>query len=229
MTLGQRIQLLRKEKKLSQEYLAEQLCVSRQAVSKWENDLSAPDTENLIQLAKLLETDVAYLATGELSAEMAPEPVAEKPTEPPGPRRKRKKLAAVLLVLSLFLNILLAGLWQYEKRNEEKLEQFCTAAAYGARECFADYAHYGKTVCYWQGVAEYRGFMQAYYLLMDGKKGGNYSSCSELYSNLLYEQERVEPYLEELRRAMRMLAEDIYDDNAFLEIDKLNNLIAYGE
>ena len=38
--------------------------VSRQAVSKWENDLSSPDTIHLIRLADALSTDVEYLATG---------------------------------------------------------------------------------------------------------------------------------------------------------------------
>lgn len=40
MTLGQKIQNLRKEKGLSQEDLASQITVSRQAVSKWELDLT---------------------------------------------------------------------------------------------------------------------------------------------------------------------------------------------
>ena len=38
--------------------------VSRQAVSKWENDQTAPDTIKLIQLAEVLDTEVEYLATG---------------------------------------------------------------------------------------------------------------------------------------------------------------------
>ena len=42
MTLGQRIQKGRKEAGLSQEELAEQLGVSRQAVSRWENDNGYP-------------------------------------------------------------------------------------------------------------------------------------------------------------------------------------------
>lgn len=40
MTIGKRIALLRREKKLKQEELAEMLNVSPQAVSKWENDLT---------------------------------------------------------------------------------------------------------------------------------------------------------------------------------------------
>lgn len=65
MTVGQRIAKCRKQKNLSQEYIAEQLDVSRQAVSKWENDLTEPETGNLIQLAKVFGVSVEYLANGE--------------------------------------------------------------------------------------------------------------------------------------------------------------------
>lgn len=44
---------LRKEKGLSQEQLAQELGISRQAVSKWERAEASPDTDNLIELAKL--------------------------------------------------------------------------------------------------------------------------------------------------------------------------------
>lgn len=40
MTLGQKIQRLRKEKRLTQEQLAERLHISRQAVSRWELEVS---------------------------------------------------------------------------------------------------------------------------------------------------------------------------------------------
>ena len=64
MSIGERITSLRKERNISQSQLAKLLDVTRQAVSKWENDLSAPDTIKLIQLADVLDTDVEYLATG---------------------------------------------------------------------------------------------------------------------------------------------------------------------
>lgn len=64
MSIGERITDLRKEKRLSQGQLADQLGVSRQAVSKWENDQTSPDTINLIKLADTLETEIEYLATG---------------------------------------------------------------------------------------------------------------------------------------------------------------------
>ena len=72
MSIGERILTLRKTKAISQGDLAKQLGVSRQAVSKWENDQSSPDTLNLIKLADLLETEVSYLATGR--SEIKPPP-----------------------------------------------------------------------------------------------------------------------------------------------------------
>lgn len=67
MSIGERITSLRKQQNLSQGKLASILEVSRQAVSKWENDMAAPDTLKLIQLADVLKTDVEYLATGRVS------------------------------------------------------------------------------------------------------------------------------------------------------------------
>lgn len=71
MNIGERITALRKEKNISQSEIAKQMGVSRQAVSKWEQGTSSPDTERLIQLAKLLGTEVEYLATG-----IKPEPAS---------------------------------------------------------------------------------------------------------------------------------------------------------
>ena len=64
MSVGERINELRKQHNLSQVQLAKALGISRQAVSKWENDQSLPDTLLMIQLADLLKTDSEYLATG---------------------------------------------------------------------------------------------------------------------------------------------------------------------
>lgn len=70
MTIGKRIALLRKEKGLKQEELAEMLGVSGQAVSKWENDQTCPDISLLPQLASILGVTVDELLSGK--REMAP-------------------------------------------------------------------------------------------------------------------------------------------------------------
>ena len=64
MTIGERIKELRKQNNISQVQLAKTLGISRQAVSKWENDLAEPDTLNLIRLADILSTDSEFIATG---------------------------------------------------------------------------------------------------------------------------------------------------------------------
>lgn len=80
MTLGQRISLYRKKLNISQEELGVRLGVSRQAVSKWETDLSAPDLNNLIGLARELGVSVAELT------ETPEEPsAAQDPALPPSP------------------------------------------------------------------------------------------------------------------------------------------------
>ena len=61
MTLGNNIKRRREELKLSQEYVAEQLGVSRQAVSKWETDQSEPTAGNLIRLAEVFEMKLSEL------------------------------------------------------------------------------------------------------------------------------------------------------------------------
>lgn len=58
MTLGEQIKQAREQKNLSQEELAEQLGVSRQAVSKWENDSSMPQGINRELLSQILELNL---------------------------------------------------------------------------------------------------------------------------------------------------------------------------
>ena len=65
---------------MSQGNLAEAVGVTRQAVSKWENGLSLPDSANLILLAEVLCTDVEYLSTGRITDAIRP-PVVIKTVE----------------------------------------------------------------------------------------------------------------------------------------------------
>ena len=78
MSVGQRIVELRKLHNISQLQLARDLGISRQAVSKWENELSVPDTEHMILLADLLDTDIEYLSSGRRSMGRRPPVVLEQ-------------------------------------------------------------------------------------------------------------------------------------------------------
>lgn len=65
-TMGQIIKRLRKERNLTQEELAEQLNISSQAVSKWENQTSMPDISQIVPLAHVfgVSTDVLFGTAG---------------------------------------------------------------------------------------------------------------------------------------------------------------------
>ena len=65
MSLGETIYRLRTEKGLSQGDLAERLEVSRQSVSKWENNSAVPDLEKIIKLGDIFEVSLDELVKGE--------------------------------------------------------------------------------------------------------------------------------------------------------------------
>ena len=109
MTLGQRISLYRKKLNISQEELGARLGVSRQAVSKWETNLSAPDLNNLIGLARELGVSVAELT--ETPEEPVPDVAyVEKPPTPPSNFPQRCKGRLLWIVLGIFLLLILAVL-----------------------------------------------------------------------------------------------------------------------
>ena len=61
MNFSEKFQLIRKNKGMTQEELAEKLDVSRQAVAKWESGQAYPDISNLIQISNLFNVTVDYL------------------------------------------------------------------------------------------------------------------------------------------------------------------------
>ena len=69
LEIANRLQKLRKEKGYSQEQLALELGISRQAVSKWERAESSPDTDNLILLARLYNVSLDELLSTDDSTE----------------------------------------------------------------------------------------------------------------------------------------------------------------
>lgn len=110
MTLGQRIQDLRKQKGLSQEALGEALGVSRQAVSKWEGDNGIPELDTLIAMSRLFGVTIGQLlGVEEAGPEEAPareeasaeahrvEEILRRYTEAarPAPPQKSKTTAAI--------------------------------------------------------------------------------------------------------------------------------------
>lgn len=77
MTLGEKIQELRRRSGMSQDTLAEVLDVSRQAVSKWERDEAVPETDKIVRIAKVFS-----VSTDHLLLEETPQPAAAPIPQP---------------------------------------------------------------------------------------------------------------------------------------------------
>ncbi len=121
MTLGQRIQELRKGLNLSQEELGEKMGVSRQAISKWEGDQTIPELDKLIALSKLFGLTVGQLLG------------VEQPVPVPSPNRSASRRISLLLsgmgAAILILAVLVGVLW-YQVRSltgaDDVLYTYCS-------------------------------------------------------------------------------------------------------
>ena len=71
MSFGTKIQELRKEKGMTQEELANDLAITPQSVSKWENEQSTPDLDTLVKIAKILGVSCDYLLGNEVEAKVS--------------------------------------------------------------------------------------------------------------------------------------------------------------
>ena len=95
MSVGKRIRALRAKNKVgSQEELAYLVGTARQTISLWERDVCLPEGANLLKLAKVLNTSVAYIM-GE-----SPQPEASAPEDAPRPSRGGVKVAYSLSAAS---------------------------------------------------------------------------------------------------------------------------------
>lgn len=66
MRIGEKLSFLRKQRGMTQMELAEKLDISRQAVSRWEQGISEPSTENLVSIGKLFDVTVDALVNEDI-------------------------------------------------------------------------------------------------------------------------------------------------------------------
>ena len=78
MTIGEKITKLRIAKGISQEEFAEKLCVSRQAVSKWEMNQSLPQIDKVIQMCEFFEISTDELLRDKISINIRNENITNK-------------------------------------------------------------------------------------------------------------------------------------------------------
>ena len=105
--IGSFIQLIRKEKGMTQKDLAEQIGVSDKTISKWENGNSVPDTEILSSLCQSLDISVNELLSGEkLPVETYPQRAEENMMNLLKENEDNRKNSTIQLVVGIVLGIL---------------------------------------------------------------------------------------------------------------------------
>lgn len=98
MNLGENIYRLRTQRNLSQGDLADALDVSRQSVSKWENNSAVPELEKLLKMAEIFEVTLDELVTGEEKPKAAPTPDASQ-QEDHKPRLSVQQILGIALLV----------------------------------------------------------------------------------------------------------------------------------
>ncbi len=128
MTFGEKLLKLRKEQGLSQEGLAEKLAVSRQAVSRWENEGILPDCGNLLELSRLFGVSTDYLLNDDYRSD----------GDLPAVRRAQNRLeeekerqGVILLLAGLHAVFLLLAIGAWEARGNLFAVVLCCAASLG--------------------------------------------------------------------------------------------------
>ena len=94
MDISAKLKELRAKKGLSQERVAEQLYVSRQAISKWENGEALPDMENLVAISKFYGVSIDYILGADEESGRDKKPESESESSAPSYRGSTTKTDA---------------------------------------------------------------------------------------------------------------------------------------
>ncbi len=103
MSLGETIYRLRTEKNLSQGDLAERLDVSRQSISKWENNSAIPDLEKIIKLSEIFDVSLDLLVKGNTEQQSK---ISIQENMPKSKRRSNKLISHRDVIVLITLPIL---------------------------------------------------------------------------------------------------------------------------
>ena len=108
MNLGETIYRLRTQRGMSQGDLAEALDVSRQSISKWENNSATPELIKLVKLAELFGVSLDALVLGAEQPQEQAQPQDPPQTAAPTPQRglAGRKIAGIVLLSMAFVTLL---------------------------------------------------------------------------------------------------------------------------
>ena len=109
MDLGKKIALCRKEARMSQEALAAELGISRQAVSRWETGEAMPDTGKIIELSRIFSVTTDYLLLDEVTTARRYDPENSVHSVSPAAERRRRFRINFGIVMTVMGGLFVSG------------------------------------------------------------------------------------------------------------------------
>lgn len=138
----------------------------------------------------------------------------------------KKKAAAVLIICLTISSVVFAVLWQRAENGKDDIRQLAQASASDAWSQFVEYQANGEASSYWYGVAAFRSFEQAYYLLTEGTdKSSNYAFCNEVYGCMVLSPEKSQKHIAEIIEVMEILSQNVEDEAGYVRMADLRNNI----
>ena len=138
----------------------------------------------------------------------------------------KRRISLICLLAAVLAAVVFCVLWRSAAQDRTALRALAQAGAAEAYARFSDFQEKGYDSDYWGGVAAFHSFQQAYTSLTDGTdEAVNRSLCSAVYGGLLITPERAREHLPEILDAMRLLAADVTDENAFVRLAELRSTL----
>ena len=213
MSIGKKIQKLRKGNGLSQEQLAEKFGLSRQSISKWESEQSVPDISNIVQLSELFGVSTDYLVKDQDEDSLLPNSL-KKPVHTFN--KKSMIILAAVLVISLLSNLILRA----DLRNNQNNTRAVLDSNHGA--FFETLEEYSAELSY---IAEYEGddddlYEQVRRLQIHANALKNYADASVYLS-----ESSLSAYLLDMANSSRWILREYFLDKNEKEIKIIFELI----
>lgn len=138
----------------------------------------------------------------------------------------KNKLAAVLAVVLALLAVVFCVLWQRAVHDTSELEAFAQAEALKAYTYFTDYQDSRDDADYWQGVAAFHAFTDAYGVMTeDTNKSTNRAFCDEVYAVMTLSPELSQAHIPDIVSVMKLLSENVTDESTYAKMLELRNTL----
>lgn len=138
----------------------------------------------------------------------------------------KKSIASMIIAVLSLLAIIFCVLWQHTVHDQTDFTTFAQAEANKAYTSFSAYQESGNDGDYWQGVAAFYAFQEAYGLLTeDTNKSANRIFCNEVYGSLVLSPELSQAHISDILHVMKILSENVMGENGYVRMSELRNML----